>query len=111
MQSDVRPSRLNLRHKLILAHVAVTLAAILIAEGTALGALALLARWPAPVERALGAPPAQGLHVALVTVGAALVGSLLGAWASRGVTRRLRHTLEISRAWLQGNLSLRIAGV
>jgi signal transduction histidine kinase len=109
MQSDVRPSRLNLRHKLILTHVAVTLAAILIAEGAALGALALLARWPTPAERALGSPPARGLHVALVTVGAALVGSLLGAWASRGVTHRLRHTLEISRAWLRGNLSLRIA--
>jgi signal transduction histidine kinase len=109
MQSNARPSRLTLRHRLILAHAAVTVMAILIAEATALGALALLGRWPAPVERALGSPPAQGLHMALVTVGAALAGSLLGAWASRGITRRLRHTLEISRAWLRGNLSLRIA--
>jgi len=89
---------MNLQHKLTLTHAAVTLAAVLVAEGIALGALALLApqiTW--------------GLHVALVTIGAALVGLLLGAWASRSLARRLQRTLEVSRAWLCGNLSLRIA--
>jgi len=94
---------MNLRHKLILTHVAVTLAAVLIAEGLALGAVALIAHQPVFTR------PAWGLHVALVTIGAALAGLLLGAWASRRVTRRLQRTLEVSRAWLRGNLSLRIA--
>jgi len=94
---------MNLRHKIILTYVAVTLAAVLIAEGLALGSVALIAHQPVFTR------PAWGLHVALVTIGAALAGLLLGAWASRRVTRRLRHTLEISRAWLRGNLSLRIA--
>ena len=103
MQSDSRPSKISLQHKLILAHVAVTLAAILIAEGAALGVLASIARQPAFTR------PAWGLHIALVTISAALTGLLLGAWASRSVTHRLRRTLETSSAWLRGNLSLRIA--
>jgi NarL family two-component system sensor histidine kinase LiaS len=83
---------------LVLSHAAVTLAAVLFAEGVALGALALIV--PQPIG---------GLHLALVVICAALVGLLLGAWASRRVTRRLDRDLEISRAWLRGNLSLRIA--
>jgi signal transduction histidine kinase len=47
--------------------------------------------------------------VGLVTAGAALAGLALGAWASRSVTHRLGRALETSRAWLRGNLSLRIA--
>jgi signal transduction histidine kinase len=88
---------MNLQHKLTLTYAAVTLAAILIAEGIALGAMALI--------------PAQltwGFHLALVTIGAALAGLLLGAWASRSRTRRLQRILKVSRAWLRGNLSLRI---
>jgi len=98
MHSDTRPSRMNLQRKLTLAHAAVTLAAVLIAEGVMLGATALIA-----------AQPTWGFHLALVTVVAALAGLLLGAWASRSVTRRLQRALEISRAWLRGNLSLRVA--
>jgi signal transduction histidine kinase len=103
MQNSSRPPGMNLQHKLTLVHMAVTLAAILIAEGIALGALALITRQPVFTQ------PTWGLNVALVTIGAALVGLLLGAWASRPIARRLQRALEISRAWMRGNLSLRIA--
>jgi signal transduction histidine kinase len=101
--SSSRPARLGLRHKLTLAHAAVTVAAILVAEGAALGSLALIAQ--RPVFTRAG----WGLHVGLVTAVAGLVGLVLGAWASRGVARRLGRALEVSRAWLRGNLSLRLA--
>ncbi len=103
MHNHSRSPRMNVRHKLILAHVTVTLAAILITEGIAQGIIALLTREPAFAQSN------WHLNIALVTIGAALVGLLLGAWASRPITRRLRRTLEISRAWLRGNLALRIA--
>ena len=98
MLSNARSPRMSLRHKLVLTHMAVTLAAILVAEGVALRVVALVAT-----------EPIGGLHLALVIVCAALVGLLLGAWASRRLARRLGRALEISRAWLRGNLSLRIA--
>ncbi|MGA9350690.1 MAG: sensor histidine kinase [Anaerolineae bacterium] len=97
MQSDSR-LRMNLQHKLVLTHLVVTLAAVLIVEGVSLGVLTLI-----------GLELFGGIHFALVTVGAALAGLLLGAWASHPITRRLGRALEISRAWLRGNLSLRIA--
>ncbi len=97
------PSRMNLQHKLTLAHVIVTLAAILIAEGLALGAMALIK------QQSLFAQPDWGLNAVLLTLSAALAGLLLGAWASRPVTCRLQRTIEISRVWLRGNLALRIA--
>jgi signal transduction histidine kinase len=103
MQSDVRPPRMNLRRKLVLAYVAVTLMAVLITELVVLGILALAASQGAPPQ------PGWGFHIPLVTVGAGLAGLFLGAWASRRITRRLQRTIEISRAWLRGNLSLRIA--
>ena len=92
MWNDFHLPRMNLRLKLILTYAAVTLAAVLVAEGLAL----------------LTAQPTWGLHLALVTVGAALAGLLLGAWASQSLTRRLQRVLKVSRAWLRGNLSLRI---
>jgi len=97
MRSNSR-LRINLQHKLILAHAAVTLAAILIGEVIALRAVALIE--PQPIG---------SLHFALVAIVGALVGLLLGAWASRRLAHRLRRALEISQAWLRGNLSLRIA--
>jgi len=95
MQSNSRSLGINLQHKLILAHVIVTLGAILIAEGAALTLIA--------------ARPIGSLHFALMIIAAALAGLLLGAWASRPITRRLGRAREISQAWLCGNLSLRIA--
>ena len=103
MKNRIRPWRMNLQYKLTLTHAAVTLAAILIAGGITLGAMALSTRQPAFAQ------PNWSLSVALVTSGAALAGLLLGAWASRPITRRLGRALEICRAWLRGNLSLRIA--
>ncbi len=99
MQSDSRSltKRLNLQRKLTLAHVAVTLVATLLAELVMLGALATLGTG------------IQIRHILLATVAAAVVGSLLGAWASHRVVYRMDRALKISRAWLRGNLSLRIA--
>jgi signal transduction histidine kinase len=91
-----------LQTKLTLTHAAVTLGAALVAEGMALGALVLTTRRPA-------SQIGWGLNVALVVIGAPLVGLALGAWASRRLVRRLERALEIGRAWLRGNLSLRIA--
>ena len=95
MRRSPRTPRITLQHKLTLSHAAVTLAAVLVAEGMALALIA--------------GRPSQGLRVLLVTIGAALVGLLLGALVSRSVTRRLARALEVSRAWMRGNLSLRIA--
>ena len=103
MDRDSRSRKMNLQHKLVLAHAAVALAAVLIAEGMALIGLRLIVRQP------IFTLPGWGVHVALVAGGATLAGLALGAWASRRVTRRLGRALEISRAWLRGNLSLRIA--
>jgi len=98
MRSNSRSLRMKLQYELILAHVVVTLAAILIAEVIVLRAVA----WIAP-------QPTASFHLALVVVCAAVPGLLLGAWASRSVVRRVGRALEISQAWLRGNLSLRIA--
>jgi signal transduction histidine kinase len=99
MRRNSRPltKRLNLQRKLTLVHVIVTLVAILLAELITLGALATRGSevW---VTR-----------VMLTTAVAALAGLLLGMWASRRVVYRLERALKISRAWLRGNLSMRIA--
>lgn len=94
MRHRPRTPRMTLQHKLTFSHAVVTLAAVIVAEVMAWVLFAgELAWWP---------------NAVLVTAGSALVGLLLGAWASRGVTRRLNHALEVSRAWMRGNLSLRI---
>ena len=103
MQSDSRRLQARLQHKLILSHVAVTLGAVLAAEALILGAMALITRQSPFVERA------WGLTITLVTITAALAGLLLGAWASRRVTHRVQRALDVSRGWLRGNLSLRVA--
>ncbi len=99
MQNNSYPRKMNLQHKLVLTSVVVTLAAVLIAEGVALGIMSLFT-----FER-----PAGGVHIVLVATVAALAGLLLGAWASRSVTHRVQNILQVSRAWLRGNLSLRVA--
>jgi len=103
MQSDSRRLQARLQHKLILSHVAVTLGAVLVAEALILGAMALITRQSPFVERS------WGLTIALITITTALAGLLLGTWASRRVTRRVQRALDVSRAWLRGNLSLRVA--
>jgi signal transduction histidine kinase len=99
MQNDNHSQRINLRHKLVFTYAVVTLAAVLIAEGVALRIVSLLR-----FER-----PTGGIHILLTAIVAVLAGLLLGAWASRSVTRRAQRLLDVSRAWLRGNLSLRVA--
>jgi len=89
---------MKLQYELIFAHVVVTLVAIIIAEAIVLRVVAWIGRQPNP-----------SFHLALVIVCAAVPGLLLGAWASRSVVRRVGRILEVSQAWLRGNLSLRIA--
>jgi len=102
MQTETRSARITLEHKMTLAHAAVTVTAALLAEVIALIALAA-------VGRPTFTLPTWRLHTVIVAAGAGLVGLALGAWASRRVCQRLRRALEISRAWMRGNLSLRIA--
>jgi signal transduction histidine kinase len=96
MQHESRPltKRLNVQRRLTLVHVMVVLAAILLAE------LVTLAALDAEV---------WATRVTLATVVAALAGLLLGMVVSRRIVDRLERALKISRAWLRGNLSMRIA--
>lgn len=103
MQSESRLPRIPLQLKMTFTHAATTLAAVLVAEGLALGVLSLAAGQTALT------PAGRVLHAALVAILAMLVGLPLGAWTSQSVTRRLEQALKFSRAWLRGNLSLRIA--
>ena len=73
--------------KYLLILVSVTLAAVLVAEGVALGIVALLfedLKW--------------GLYLTTVLIVAGLAGLLLGIWANRHLARRVARLLEISRA-------------
>lgn len=97
MHNSLRPSRLNVWHKLTLTCVLVTLSTVVLAEILGLGAVALL-----------GGHLAWGIHSALVIVAAAVAGIPLGMLTSRAIARRVHQILEISRAWLRGNLALRI---
>ncbi len=97
MRSQKYPARINIWHKLSLAHVIVTLVGVFLAEIMGLGTLALLR-----------GKMIWGSHIVLVTLIAALWGLLLGGILSQPLSHRLHRTLEISRAWLRGNLSLRI---
>jgi signal transduction histidine kinase len=103
MWRRTRTARLTLQRKLTLSHAVVTLVAVLVAEGIAAGILSLTSTQPAVAQTG------WSTHVAPVIIGAGLVGLLLGAWASRRFARRLERGLRVSRAWLRGNLSLRIA--
>jgi len=97
MRNNRHPVRISVWHKLSLAHAAVTMVSILLAEIVGLGILALLR-----------GKMIWGIHIALVTFGATIIGLLLGMVISQPLTRRLRRTLDICQAWLRGNLSLRI---
>lgn len=98
MRSNSRPPQIKLQYELIFAHVVVTLVAIIIAEAIVMRTVA----W-------IGRQPTVSFHLALIIVCAVVPGLLLGAWASRPVVRRVGRALEVSQAWLRGNLSLRIA--
>jgi signal transduction histidine kinase len=98
MQDMTRSPNILTRYKYLLTLVSVTLAAVLVAEGVALGIAALLfgdLEW--------------SLYLTVVLIVSGLAGLLLGVWANRHLARRVARLLEISRAWLLGTLSLRIA--
>ena len=103
MQSDSRLLRVRVRPKLIIGHAAVTVAAIIVAVTVALGATALFAPEPATVV-GVWKPTA-----ALIILGSALAALPLGAWATHRLGRRLQRALDVTSAWLRGNLSLRMA--
>lgn len=91
-------SKINLRYKLIFWFVLVTCLSVLVAEGAAFAFLSLIL------------PDRQwGIHVIAVGLIAALVGGGLGVWASGLISRRLRRIIDVGRAWLRGNLGVRIA--
>lgn len=94
----MRLSKLSLQHKLTVIHAGLASIAVLL-----IGALVRMTGWSALARLD------QGLGWLAVAVLAGLIGWPLGAWASRHFTRRLQRTLETSRAWLRGNLALRIA--
>ncbi|MFN2271146.1 MAG: histidine kinase [Anaerolineae bacterium] len=103
MQSEFRPSRITLQHKLTLAHLAVILLSTLIAEIVTLVGMALI------LGQAVFTPLGWGLHVILVLTGTGIIGGITGASINYLLARRLHRVLEVSRAWMRGNLSLRIA--
>ncbi len=103
MQSEFRPSKITLLHKLTLAHTAVVLVSVLAAEAVALVGVALL------LDQPLFSLFGWGLHVVLVLAVAGTVGLIMGISINHLLTRRLHHALEVSRAWMRGNLALRIS--
>jgi signal transduction histidine kinase len=102
MKNTAPRFRLRVEQKYILVQAIVSLATILIAEG-----IAVLVGWIVPH------PPFNQpnwlLHIALVAAYALPVALLLGAWIVGPIVRRLQHLLDVSAAWLHGNLSSRIA--
>jgi len=103
MQSEFRPSKITLQYKLTLAHLAVVLFSVFAAEIVALAGTALLFR--RPLFDILG----WGIHIVLVLAVAGAIGFVIGASINYLLIRRLHRVLEVSRAWMRGNLSLRIA--
>lgn len=94
MPRDTRPIRLRIQHKLAVTHGAVTFITVLVVGGT-LRALA-------------GSESVSGGRIALLAFVAAVGATLLGALLTQATARRLNRVLEMSRAWLRGNLSLRL---
>ena len=84
---------INIRLKLILAHAmtAAAAAALIVGYGFWRG-------WPF----------VTWAYWLTVTLGAGLIGALLGLWASARLSRRISRTLAVSQAWLRGNLALRV---
>jgi NarL family two-component system sensor histidine kinase LiaS len=103
MQSEFRPSRITLQHKLTLAHLAVILLSTLLAETVTLAGLTLI------LGQAVFTPLGWGFHVILVLTSTGVIGGIIGASINYLLARRLHRVLEVSRAWMRGNLSLRIA--
>jgi NarL family two-component system sensor histidine kinase LiaS len=104
MQSEFRPSKITLQYKLTLAHLAVVLFSVFAAEVVALTGMALIFG-QSLFSNILG----WGFHIVLAFLTAGIIGLVIGATVNYLLARRLHRVLEVSRAWMRGNLSLRIA--
>ena len=102
MAREFHPSRISLQLKLTLAHAVTLLLSVLISEAIGLVSMALLLD-PAPLDIL-----AWSLHTLLVLILAAIIGLVTGASINRLLTQRIWHALEVSQAWIRGNLTLRI---
>ncbi|MGC9394549.1 MAG: sensor histidine kinase [Anaerolineae bacterium] len=102
LRRDSRTPRLKVGHILAFTQAIVTAGSILLAEILGLGLLSLLQGGDE------SRPITWGLHIGIVVIASAIIGLLLGALLSRPFTRRLRRMHDISKAWLRGNLALRI---
>lgn len=108
MQNESRPSRMTLQPKprlglkLTLAHLALVLLSVTIAELIATGSVMLVFRQPPAAILELG------IRLTLVLIAAGAIGLAAGAALGHHVARRVRHALEVSQAWTRGNLTLRI---
>lgn len=97
MENNKHPSGLNVRHKIILVQVLSTLLTLCAAESIVLGL------WGAPYNGL------QRLrHIVIILMLVTPISSVIAIVISRRIPRRLKRALEISRAWLRGNFSLRI---
>lgn len=97
MQHNLQPSKLNVWHKQVLTYVGITVVTVIIAECLGLGLLAMFQ-----------GELSWGAHIIFVVAVTAIVGTLFGMWASRSIAHRVQVALEVSRAWLRGDLALRM---
>ncbi|MBN1486995.1 MAG: sensor histidine kinase [Anaerolineae bacterium] len=97
MQSVTQTSRLSIQQKLGISYVIGTLISILVMSGLC---------WA--FERWLDFQIQGFWRVLIIAIGAALIELALGLWSTDFIISRLDRAAEISRAWLRGNLSLRI---
>jgi len=93
MQPNLKPARLNVRHKLVLGYILVTVVVTVIAE------LVITLTQMELTRRA---------HIAVAGSIALLASVPLSLWASYRLSHRLDRLLDASRAWLRGNLALRV---
>ncbi len=86
------PLRLNIRPKLVIQYGLVTAGAAAITEAL----------------RASGGADVTLREIGAVVSLATLSSLPLGLWAGHRLSRRAHHLLDVSRAWLRGNLALRV---
>lgn len=98
MREKARPISIRIRHKYLVVQALVTLVAVVLAEGVSVG-IALL----------VPGQPAWGFRLSFAALVAVAASVPLALWASRAFGLRLARLIEVSRAWLHGSLSLRVA--
>lgn len=104
MQKKPYPARIGLHARLTIAQVTVMVISLVVAEALALVVAARV------LDRLPITPAAEGLlHLLLTLVVVTPIGLLLSAWVNRPLSQRLKQTLDVSRAWMRGNLSVRVS--